>query len=263
MKAREFFDAAQLFDAINAATSEVKAHPADVPARLFLSELLCFAGDLERADKQLDALAVQEPKAIMLFGTLRQLVRAEQARQQFFGEGRLPEFLDQPCQRLQLHLQASIAIREGRSGEAAGLLAQAEQQRPPVAGESDGRPFADLRDLDDLTSSFFEVLTSTGKYYWIPMERAELIEFEPPERPCDLLWRPAHMIVRDGPDGRVFLPALYAGSHLADDMRVRLGRLTEWRGSEGEPVRGLGQRMFLVDEEAQDIMELKTITIKP
>ena len=50
------------------------------------------------------------------------------------------------------------------------------------------------------------MLTSTGKYYWIPMERVEMIEFHDPARPRDLLWRRAHMVVRGGPDGEVFLP---------------------------------------------------------
>ena len=84
-----------------------------------------------------------------------------------------------------------------------------------------------------MTASFFEVLTSTGKYFWIPLERVELVEFRPPERPRDLLWRPVHMIVRGGPDGEVYLPVLYAGSAADADDQIRLGRTTEWRGDAG------------------------------
>jgi type VI secretion system protein ImpE len=157
-------------------------------------------------------------------------------------------------------LEASIHLRENRAAEAMALLSQAEEQRPAVSGTADGEPFDELRDLDDLTASFFEVLTSTGKYYWIAVEQVEQIEFHPPEQPRDLLWRRAHMVVDDGPDGEVFLPVLYAGSHQEEDVRFRLGRQTDWRGGDGAPVRGIGQRMFLIGEKDRSILELSEIT---
>ncbi|MEI7815483.1 MAG: type VI secretion system accessory protein TagJ, partial [Coriobacteriia bacterium] len=75
------------------------------------------------------------------------------------------------------------------------------------------------------------VLTSTGKYYWIPLEAVELAEFRPPERPRDLLWRPTHMVVTDGPDGEVFLPTIYPLTFANGDDQLRLGRGTDWRVS--------------------------------
>ena len=53
----------------------------------------------------------------------------------------------------------------GPAGEAAGLLERQKSGRPRTCGSADGRAFEDLRDMDDLTRPFFEVLTSTGKYY--------------------------------------------------------------------------------------------------
>jgi len=262
MKAKELYQEGRLDDAIAAAGEEVKLHPGEIAPRGFLCELLCFAGQLERADKQLDAMGLQDPQSMMGISLFRQLIRAEQARQQFYDEGRVPEFLDKPSPELQLRLQASIAVREGNSEEAMRLLDEAEEQRPRVAGRSGDQPFDDLRDLDDLSASFFEVLTSTGKYYWIPMERVELVDFRPPERPRDLLWRRAHMIVCGGPDGEVFLPSLYPGSHADTDDRIRLGRFTDWRSGDAGVVRGIGQRTFLVGDEGQPILELENITVE-
>jgi type VI secretion system protein ImpE len=168
--------------------------------------------------------------------------------------------LELPDPHLKLHLEASILLREGKPKEAAALLEQAEELRPSVAGVCDGAAFDDLRDIDDLTAGFFEILTSTGKYYWIPVERFELIEFHAAERPRDLLWRRAHAVVRGGPDGEVFFPVLYGGTFAEADDRLRLGRMTDWRGAEGEPRRGIGQRMFVVGEEDRTIMELKELT---
>ena len=114
--------------------------------------------------------------------------------------------------------------------------------------------------MDDLSSSFLEVLTSNGKYYWVPIDRVDLIEFQPPGQWTDLVWREAHMVVRDGPDGNVHIPALYSGSHADSDDRIRLGRFTDWRGGNGSPVQGVGQRMFLIGEEARAILDLKTVS---
>ncbi len=261
MNARDHYRAGQLKEALAAMLAETKQHPTDTARRGFLCELLCLAGELERVDKHLDLIGSQDTEAMMGVSLFRQLVRAEEARQQFFAEGRVPELLDVPSPALRLHLEASILLREGKAKEAAGLLAQAEEQRVKVSGTCNGKPFADLRDLDDLTGPIFEVLTSTGKYYWIPMERVESIEFRAPARPRDLLWRPARMVVRGGPDGEVYLPALYNGTHAEADDKLRLGLATEWRGGDGAPVRGVGQRTFLVGEESYPILELKEIAV--
>jgi type VI secretion system protein ImpE len=260
MSARKSFDEGKLSDALAAALSEVKEAPADRGRRAFLCELACFVGDLERADRQLDLLGDQDPQAALGVSLFRQLVRAEGARQQFFDEGRLPEFLAEPTPSLKAHLEASILLRDGKATEANEMLARAEEERPKVKGKCDGQSFDDFRDLDDLTASFFEVLTSTGKYYWIPVERVELIEFRPPQRPRDLLWRLAHMIVRDGPDGEVFLPTLYSGTHKEADDNLRIGRATDWTGGNGVPMRGRGLRTFLVGDDTRTELEIKDLT---
>lgn len=259
MTPSELFQAGRLAEAVDASLADVKAHPTDTSRRGLLCELLCLAGQWERADKQLDAFATQDPQLAVGLSLFRQLVRAEVARQQFFDEGRIPEFLGEPSPALQLCLQASICLRERKPAEAAELLNQAEALRPRTAGVCDGQTFDDWRDLDDLTACVFEVLTSTGKYYWIPAERVESIEFHPPERPRDLLWRRAHMIVAGGPDGEVFLPAIYPLTQQHGDDQLRLGRGTDWRTAEGEPVRGLGQRMYLIGDQDRGIMEIAEV----
>ena len=82
------------------------------------------------------------------------------------------------------------------------------------------------------------------------------------EGPRDLFWRRARMAVREGPDGEVYLPTLYPNSHTATDDRLRLGRATEWVGTENSLLRGVGQRMFLVGEDAVGIGDLKVLEIE-
>jgi type VI secretion system protein ImpE len=157
-------------------------------------------------------------------------------------------------------MEAAIRWREGALAEAAEILTRADAERPHSTGTVDGNPFDDFRDTDDLTLSVLEVITSGGKYFWVPFSRIESIEFEKPERPRDLIWRRAHLIVSDGPDGEVFIPAIYAGSTAEPDDSFKLGRVTEWKGNEGTPIRGIGQRVFQVGREDIPIMDLGLVT---
>jgi type VI secretion system protein ImpE len=259
--AKELLAAGHLNDAIQVMNDEVKRNPTDMQRRGFLAELLCANGRLERADAQLEVILQQDPKAALAIALLRQLIRADTARRDFYASGRVPEFLDLPSPYLQNYLEATIHIREGRPAEALRLIEQAEEQRPRVKGSCNGKPFEDLRNLDDVTAGFFEVLTSTGKYYWIPLDRVQSIEFRKPERLRDLIWRRAAMSVADGPDGEVFLPATYCHGTAEVSEEALLGRVTEWQGGHGAPMRGVGQVCFLVGDESVSIMDMTTVTI--
>lgn len=263
MTAAEHYQAGELDKAIEAAIQTVKAKPMDVPARFFLAELLCFAGDLERADRQLDTLMQQSPEMAMRLGLFRQLIRGETARQQLFSEGRPPEVLAEPDERMRLHLEASIAFRERHAQEAVAALERAEELRPKLAGSCDGKAFDDFRDLDDLLAGYLEVLTSNGKYYWVPLETVQKIEFAAPERAMDLIWRNALISVEGGPDGSVYIPVIYPGTTAGDDAQLKLGRGTDWIGGDSGPIRGVGQRMFLVGDEARPIMQMKCVEMTP
>jgi type VI secretion system protein ImpE len=259
MTATEAYKAGQLGDAVAAALEQVRTAPADRGKRLFLAELCCFSGDLDRADKQLDVLLTPDAPDVVQLTLFRQLLRGELARREVFAQGRVPEFLAPPSDALRGRLEALIHLRAGRAPEAVALLARAEEARPPVRGTCDGTPFDDLRDLDDVTAAVLEVLTANGNYYWVPLEAVESLEFHAPERARDLYWRAARLVVADGPDGVVYVPALYHGSHQAPDDAVKLGRSTTWTGGETEPFRGLGLREFLVGDASKSLLEITTV----
>ncbi|HAA50917.1 MAG TPA: SciE type virulence protein [Planctomycetaceae bacterium] len=259
----EHFQAGDLTEAINTATEAVKKDPTDTSSRSLMAQLLCFAGELERADSHLDAIGQQDPAAAVGAALVRHLIRGEQARQQCFQEGRLPELLQEPSMHMQRHLEALVCLREDKLSEAADLLGQAEELRPRVSGTCNDDAFDDLRDLDDLTSGFLETITSNGKYYWVPLDQIRALDLRQPERSLDLLWQPAHMVVEGGPDGDVYLPVMYAGSHEQADDRLRLGLATEWTDGETGPVRGIGQRELLVGENVLPILQIKNLTIAP
>ncbi len=261
MKALELFNQGKLDEAVESATGFVRDSPKMTGGREILAELFCFRGDLVRADKQLETIALQNPDQAVATALLRQLIRAETSRREVWTEGRMPEFLGEPDDSLGQRLKSLVALQAGNLAEAADLAAEAEEGREPVAGNCNGNPFQDFRDLDDLCAGFFEVLTSTGKYFWVPVSRVISMEFAPATRPRDLLWRQCEMYVADGPSGFVYIPVRYFSTEDSQiSMDLRLGRATEWTEGSGGLVQGVGQRMFGVDQDDVSIMELKTVT---
>ncbi|MEI9982386.1 MAG: type VI secretion system accessory protein TagJ [Aliidongia sp.] len=254
------FETGRLDEAIAAANEGLKSRPADVDLRSFLVELLCFDGQIERADKQLESISRLQPQYSPGVKQFRDLLRGEQARRDVLFSGRAPELmlaLD-PC--LEAHLMALVLLREGRPADALTMLRVADEQRPPVGGSSDGVRFEDLRDLDDVLSPVVEMITADGKFYWVPISGVKSIEFEPPDRARDLIWRSARLELADGKHGHVYIPALYVTPPGADPA-LRLGRATDWIEQDGGPVRGIGRKCWLVGEEDQDIMALTRIEI--
>ncbi len=255
--AGSLFHAGRLTDAVAAAGAALKAAPTDLGARVLLAELLLFTGNVERADVILDAAADMAPDAAVVIAEFRQLLRAELARRQLFRDGRVPEFLGDPPPACAATLAALVALRAGDPASAATSAATAEAARPRTPGQHDGKAFDDFRDVDDLCCGHLEVLTTTGKYFWIPTDRIESIDFHPPKRPRDLYWRRASMVVQQGPDGDVYIPALYANEDPTLSEPLRLGRETDWHGE--ALVRGAGQRIFLLGDDALTIMELTSL----
>jgi type VI secretion system protein ImpE len=260
--AKSLFRDGKLAEAIEAQTAVVRDKPSDAEARSFLAELLMLAGAYEKADRQLDLLSTQHTKLAVAVALSRQLVRAAMARQEVFEKGRAPDVATEPGPYVQAALQALLDLREGRTREAAAILSEADEKRTRTPGKlgEDGAAFEDFRDADDLCAGFVEVLTSTGKYFWIPTDRIDFMEFEKPSRPRDIAWRQCKMEVRGGPEGVVYVPSTYPALPADGDLDpFRLGRTTEWVGGNGEPMRGIGLRLFLVGDNGLSIDELQTV----
>lgn len=259
--AGEAFKAGDLAAAIAAQQAVVKAAPRDSGARWFLAELLLFAGEAERADRMLDAAVLEEPSPAVL--EFRKLLRAEVIRQQVWAEGRAPQFSGEDATPAQTAaIRAAVLARAGETERAEEAALAAEDSRPATPGTAtlaDGTTldFEDFRDADDLMAPMVEVLTTGGDHILVPVERIESLEFETPRRPRDLAWRRTTITLRDGTEGVVYMPAIYPGAAAREDA-LRLGRATEWTDGPG-PVRGHGQRLFLVGEEAVALADLATL----
>jgi type VI secretion system protein ImpE len=260
MNASELFKSGQLQEAIDAQIQEVKANPGDQARRLFLFEMLAFAGDLERAQRQIDAVNYGQMELDTAVLAYRKLLDAEKARRRLFSDSQIPQFLKDPPEHIRLRLEAVNRLREKRPVEARETLEKAASLTPEVKGQLNGKPFSSLRDCDDVLSGVLEVMTR-GNYYWLAFEQIDTVAMNPPKFPRDLLWLPARLAVRDGPAGEVHLPTLYSGSHEHPDNQVNLGRMTDWKGAEGEPVCGVGLRTFLMDDDVITLLEWRDLVV--
>jgi type VI secretion system protein ImpE len=258
MRAKELFDAGHLSAAIDQLSSEVRAHPTDSRQRTFLFELLCFAGDYQRAGRQLDVIGRQEATAEVGVQVYRNVLVAESARRRLFSEGLRPNFLFDAPPYVHLHLEAVNRLREGNAAEAVALLEECEGSRPRLKGRIEGQPFVDFRDGDDLIAPFLEVIIH-DTYIWLPFEQIKHLAISIPKRLRDLLWLPAALECHEGPVGEVFLPVLYAGSWGHADERVKLGRMTDWQSIEDGPVLGVGQHLFFIDGQDRGMLEVRDV----
>jgi type VI secretion system protein ImpE len=260
--ATELYEEGELEGAIEAVTREVKAHPTDAQRRTLLFELLCFAGDLERASRQLDVIAHQDAVAEPAVQVYRNILHAEHLRRRLYTDSLQPEFLLDPPAFVRLHLEAIGRLREGRFADATALLDDSESTWPPLRGRIDGQPFDTFRDCDDFMAPFLELIV-LGDYVWLPFVQVRELEFGAPERPRDLMWIPVRVTLATGAQQRGYVPVLYCDSHRHADNQIKLGRMTDWVATKGGPVRGVGQRMFLAGDEGRSILETRRIEFEP
>jgi type VI secretion system protein ImpE len=228
MNAQQLFQAGKLNEAVQALGAELRDNPADTKRRTFLFELLCFAGDYQRAEKQLDVLASDGGAAEVGALLYRAALHAERIRQTIFEIKNYP--LTDP------------------------------ESDVPLSGTLNGKPFQSLSDADPRLGTRLEVFAA-GDYLWLPLHHIASVEIQAPKRLRDLLWTPA--IVRTGPAfkgkelGEVLLPVLSPLSWKHGDDQVRLGRCTDWEDDGDSNVVPLGQKIFAVDEDEIPILEIR------
>ena len=258
MDANQLFESGQLSEAISGLTEQVKSHPTDIGFRTFLFELLCFNGEWDRAVKQLDVISQQDVQLDPVAQAYRNIVKAEQSRGRFFSEGLKPNFLLDPPDYVNRHLEAGNRIRESNFSEAKLLLNESEANRRDISGTLDGTEFKNFRDCDDLLAPIIELFV-VDQYIWLPFEQITTLEFSEPQKPRDLLWSSCDITLSDGNPCHGFIPVLYWGSCEHDDEQIRMGRMTDWNTLDNGPVLGLGQRTFLTDETDLAMLEVRKV----
>jgi len=256
--AKELLDAGQLQAAIEELTDRVKASPTDTQQRIFLFELLLFAGDWDRAERQIDVIGHQSMEAGLGVQVYRDNIKAERDRSRLLSDGLRPHFITDAPAYVDLHMDAINRLREGNLSEARETLARAEEERPAIKGAINGQEFSDFRDYNDLVGPVLELIVK-DQYTWLPFEQITRVEISKPKTLRDLIWVPARIETNDGTNGDVYIPSLYEGSSTHSNEQVKLGRMTDWMNVGEGLYLASGLRLFLVDGEDKAILEAREI----
>jgi type VI secretion system protein ImpE len=257
-QAKALYEAGKLEEALEALTAEVKANPGDTSRRTFLFELLCLAGQWDRAEKQLDVIGHQSAQADLGVQVYRHNIRAERERQNVFATGVQPHFLNEPPPYVDFLVDAINKLRDGDTAGARTSLDHAEEERPALSGKLNGQPFHDFRDSDDSVGPVLELIVK-DKYTWLPFEQIRRFEISKPSQLRDLIWAQARIEALDGTVGEVYVPTLYAGSSEHENVQVKLGRMTDWKQVGEDIYRASGLRLFLVDNEDKTLFEASAV----
>jgi type VI secretion system protein ImpE len=236
MDPQELFRAGKLSEAISALNEALRNDPSNQKQRTFLFELLCFSGDYDRAEKQLNILE-QEGSKDSFMGTLlyKAALSAEKTRQEMFEKKTYP--------------------KQALNGAST-----------PIRGKLNGKEFQSLSDSDPRVGEKLEVFAA-GDYMWISYQDIATVRLEAPKRLRDLLWAPAKLVT--GPSfrsrdlGEILLPALSPGSWQHPDDEVKLGRVSDWCEDETGEVAPFGQKNLLVDGEEIPFLEIRELEIYP
>lgn len=232
-QATDLLKAGKLNDAIQAVILTVRNNPTDDKARTFLFELLCFAGDYDRAEKHLDALL--ENKTETLHGALlyKAALHASRTRQSFY------------------------ANKEYQNTSA--------DTAPGVSATINGKAYSSVRDADPRIGARLEVFAG-GSFMWIPFQHLERVDVEQPRRLRDLLWAPSRVV--SAPTfkedlGEILLPAITAEAAQDDSELVQLGRETYFGVDEDGNEIPVGQKLLLADDEEIPLLEIRELVFVP
>jgi len=243
--------------AVKAASAALRDQPLDLSTRLLLIDLFCINADWDRAARQTDVLESLNLVPAGVPESYRLLCRAERQRAEFAATGApAPVWMVEPPGWAADHFAGLERLRAGSPDEAKLLLDRSEAARPDVTGRLGDRAFEGFRDLDDALGPLLEVVTQQGLTY-AAWEDVRYLDVAPPAAARDFLWAPARLALKQGPIGKVYLPALYLGSAAGPDGTVRLGRETRWRDLGGGLAAGLGLKMFLTGDDAVSLFELR------
>jgi type VI secretion system protein ImpE len=230
--AKDLFQAGRVSEAITALGAWLRDNPQDVHQRTFLFELLCIAGQYDRAEKQLSVLS-QGSKEAELGATLYYAaLHAERDRNELFRSQSFPPS------------QATDQLR----------------------GTLNGKPFTSFRDADPDIGARLEVYAA-GAYLWIAFHHIASINVDQPKHLRDVIWPTA--MVQTGPTfkgtdlGQVIVPAIYPFSWKDSDESVWLGRSTVWGADNEGHEYPVGQKVFLVDGEEVPLLEVRSIEFEP
>jgi type VI secretion system protein ImpE len=260
MNSAELAQAGRLEDSLAALQTEIRNKPEDNRLRIFLFQLDCVLGRLDKALTQLQVISNLTAETMLLAEIFRPVIACELLRREVFAGKRTPIIFGEPMEWMGSLIQANELVARGEFAAAAESRSRAFEAAPPSPGRIDGETFEWIADADSRLGPVLEAIID-GKYYWVPFCRIQKIETEKPSDMRDLVWLPARFTWTNGGSAPGHIPARYPGTEVSADDSLRLARKTEWQQHPGETYLGLGQRVLATDATEHPLLGCRSIEL--
>lgn len=258
MSVKELIQTGQLVQARKQLVDLLKKNPADIGSRTALFQVLCFVGDLDKAEKHLDILLAQDQSVQGGVQQYKTLLAAEKLRQATRDGREEVRFLPKESKSAELLKEANRALRNGDKTKAVAAIEGIQAICGRLGGTMNGEPFTGASDVDSFFNGFLEAVVY-DQYVLIPFSSIRELLIEPPLRLSDLFWCTAIITTRDDLTLNAFLPVLYPGSHEQDDGLVNIGQKTLWTLDEDEFLRGSGQHLLTLGDNDYGLLDIREL----
>ncbi len=262
MNSKDLLKAGKLTEARQQLVLDVKSAPADAGVRTLLFQTLIFCGEWEKAQNHIEVIAAQDPEKATAVHSYKELLQAEKERAEVSQLKGRPSFLPEAPNYIEIFYSAWEKLAEGKIEEAKDLFEQIHSRQYTLSGTVNNTDFTGFSDTDSVLSLFLETFVHE-RYVWIPFESIRELTISPPKTFFDLIWASAAVTTWAGLCMNCYLPVLYPGSHLQEDDRIKLGRLTVWTSLGGPFSKGLGQHVFQIGQEEMSILEIEEAVFNP
>jgi type VI secretion system protein ImpE len=262
MTAEELIKTGQLTAAYTALQQEVRNKPEDQRLRVFLFQLNCVLGQLDKALNQLQVVASLSAETMLLARVFQGVISCELLRREVFEGKRTPIIFGEPQEWMGLLLQANELAAQGKGTAARELRDRALEAAPATPGKINGAAFEWIMDADSRLGPLLEVFIE-GKYFWVPFCHVRKLVIAAPTDLRDLVWTPAQFVWTNGGEASGHIPCRYAGTEVSTDDGLRLARRTEWKDLVDGYAIGLGQRLLATDSGDHALLECRTIDLEP
>ena len=260
MNSAEFVQAGRLEEGLAALQAEIRSQPDDPRLRVFLFQLDCVLGRLDKALTQLQVVASLNAETMLMAQIFRPVIACELLRREVFAGKRTPVIFGEPDEWIGLMVQACALVAEGRPAAAAELRQLGFDAAPATPGRIDGHPFEWIADADTRLGPLLEMILD-GKYYWVPFCRIARIEIPKPSDLRDIVWAPAQFTWTNGGAVSAHIPVRYPDTENAQDDALRLARKTVWHEAGSECSHGLGQRLLATDAGEYPLLDSRRIEL--
>ena len=277
MSAEQLLKNGDVNQALTELFAQVRAQPSDPRHRIFLFQLLCVAGQWDRALTQLNVAQEMDPASGIMGKAYQEILHCEAIRRSVFRGERTPLVFGDPQPWLAQLLEALRLDGQGQREAANALRRQAFEDAPATSGtievvHRDVPPGSDptiessafewLADGDSRLGPVIEFMIN-GRYYWAPQHHIAEIVVEAPTDLRDLVWVPAHFRWANSGEVVGVIPSRYVGSESSEDGALQLARATTWQEMGDEMYQGLGQRVLMSDAGEYGLLDVRRITFSP